>query len=298
MQKAWKTWKTFLPLVLLLTSFLFWISKSEMLVLLPHVREYKRSRTLLQISKPSKVVSAELRGKPKMTICGPKQGCAGQAARRGVTLPRCSTEASGAAPGAAAPPETRHWKGSIPRPGGQGRGEGRRVGSAVRTATSPRAGTWLRRARARHTRGALPRRAERRARPAPRRDAALPRECSRTPAPLPRPRACFLLGRPLPAWPRPPSWRGVPSPALGADGAAGLGPTHRPAGAPASEQRQRQRRQQEQREQREPARPGDGSAGGSEVAPQGNSAVSGGWRGMPPRGFFPCPGSSAGRGSL
>lgn len=76
----------------------------------------------------------------------------------------------------------------------------------------------------------------------------------------------------------------------GRGGRRGLGrrgPTHRPAGASEQQRQQQRRRQQRRQQQRQQARPGDGSAGGSEVARRQNGAVSGGWRGMRP-GAFPC----------
>lgn len=115
---------------------------------------------------------------------------------------------------------------SLPaRPCGQGRREGRMEGGLScpdsheppcrDIAAAPAAQT-----RARDTRGALPRRMERRARPAPRRHAALPRgDGARTGHLLPAPDRAFSSGGPFPPrhGPRP----GAPCPPLGADGVRG-----------------------------------------------------------------------------
>lgn len=176
---------------------------------------------------------------------------------------------------------------SLPaRPGGQGRWD-RREGSAIRTATSPRAGTWLRRPQREPGHGTRGERSRRgRSGESARPSGGTQPFCGNGAGagaghPFPAPDRAFSLGDPFP--PRHGAQRVAPSPPLGADGvrrAAGSG-----GAAPLTARRTPSASKQQQRQRREPARPGDGSAGGSEVSRRGNSAVSGGWSGMRSGGF-------------
>ncbi|XP_041335740.1 translation initiation factor IF-2-like [Pyrgilauda ruficollis] len=145
---------------------------------------------------------------------------------------------------AAAPAEMRHWKGSAPCPPARvGRAGGKKGGLSCpdsheppcrdepplrRPRDEPGHGTRGERSRGGRS-GALPRRTAVSAR---RRHEALPREWSRTRTPLPRPRPCFLLGRPLPASPRPPARCPIPSPRRGRGAGGGGARAARPHSPP------------------------------------------------------------------